>query len=197
MLFGLGTAAERIELTSEMETVARRSADTDTEHFAASLRWVALLEAGDPAYLDQFTESTAFALRVGGERMIFSARVDQSIIMTLAGRFAEAEEFLRGAIEVIAEDSRHKFTFMIDHVLWAALLHQGRFAEIPAVLARLETSGHSQTDLLRGITALQAGDLDAALRAFPDGGLDSYPRAFAPWGCASSPTRRPSRPTRH
>lgn len=180
VLFGLGTAAERIELTSEMETVARRSADTDTEHFAASLRWVALLEAGDPVYLDQFTESTAFALRVGGERMIFSARVDQSIIMTMAGRFAEAEEFLRGAIEVIAADNRHTLAFMVDHVLWAVLLHQGRFAEIPAVLARLETSGHSQADLLRGITALQAGDLDAALRSLPDDGLDSYPRAFAP-----------------
>ncbi|GAB1824131.1 ATP-binding protein [Herbidospora sp. RD11066] len=181
VLFGLGTAAERIELTSEMATVARRGGDADTEHFATSLRWVALLEAGDPAYLDQFAESTAFALRVGGERLVFSARVDQSIIMTLAGRFAEAEEFLRGAMEVVDDDSRHAFDFMADHILWAVLLHQGRFAEIPPVLARLETTGHSQTELLRGITALQAGDLDTALTALPDD-RDSYPRAFAPLG---------------
>ncbi|NAS25009.1 AAA family ATPase [Herbidospora sp. NEAU-GS84] len=182
VLFGLGTAAERIELTSEMETVARRASDPDTEHFAASLRWVALLEAGDPAYLDQFSESTAFALRIGGERMIFAARVDQSIIMTLAGRFAEAEEFLRGAMEVIAEDSRDMFGFMSDHVLWSVLLHQGRFAEIPAVLERLRSTAHNQVDLLAGITALQAGDLAGALSVLPDNGLDAYPRSFAPLG---------------
>nr|WP_083977708.1 AAA family ATPase [Herbidospora sakaeratensis] len=182
VLFGLGTAAERIELTSEMETAARRASDTETEHFAASLRWVALLEAGDPAFLHQFSESTSFALRVGGHRMIFAARVDQSIIMTLAGRFAEAEEFLRGAMEVIAEESRDKFAFMSEHIQWATLLHQGRFAEIPAVLKRLESSGHAQVDLLTGITALQAGDLATALTVLPGDGVKSYPRSFAPLG---------------
>ena len=52
-IWGPGTAREREALTVEMGEVARRSGDHQSEMFAASLRWVALVEQGDPRYLDQ------------------------------------------------------------------------------------------------------------------------------------------------
>ncbi|GAB3954696.1 hypothetical protein GCM10027614_62210 [Micromonospora vulcania] len=46
--WGLGTAAARAALTAEIRDVARRSGDRETELWSTSLRWVALLELGDP-----------------------------------------------------------------------------------------------------------------------------------------------------
>ncbi|MEV1202551.1 ATP-binding protein, partial [Microbispora rosea] len=55
-IWGLGTAPERVALTGELLTLARRTGDMEMESIAAALRWVALLEQGDPSYFDQFRE---------------------------------------------------------------------------------------------------------------------------------------------
>ncbi|MFD0469306.1 hypothetical protein ACFQ0B_14060 [Nonomuraea thailandensis] len=54
IIWGPGTAAERVALTGELIDVARRTADPDLEHFASALRWVAMIERGDPRYLGEF-----------------------------------------------------------------------------------------------------------------------------------------------
>ncbi|GIH28256.1 hypothetical protein Aph01nite_65660 [Acrocarpospora phusangensis] len=184
ILWRLGTAAERAALTAEMVENSRRLGDRDNEHFAASLRWVAMLEQGDPDYLVQFDASTTFAERDGMPRLTFAALIDQSIITTLMGRFEEAETFLEQAIDAAGDDGELYFTFMAKHLRWAFLLHQGRFNELDDLHIQLGEGGHPYPGLLEGITALHRGDVPAARRRLPEliPGEDPYPRSFMAMG---------------
>ncbi|WP_155360463.1 ATP-binding protein [Acrocarpospora macrocephala] len=177
-IWRLGTAAERTAITGELIETARRRGDHDGEHFAASLRWVSLLEQGDPSYLEQYDTSTTFAERDGMPRLTFAAFVDQSIITTLMGRFEEAETFLEQAIDAAGEEGDSFFPFMVNHLRWAFLLMQGRFDELGEVHAKLVEHGHPYPELLEGITALNQGDVSAALGLLPEivPGVDPYPR---------------------
>jgi hypothetical protein len=166
LLWGPGTAAEREALTGELAALARRSGDRATEWYAASLRWVALLEQGDPGYLDQFHRM----LRTAGadtadERFQMAATVDRSVIALLMGRFAEAEELTREAEERHGHGHRY-FAHMIGHLRWSQLLPQGRFDEAAAAAAETAAAGHPHAGLLAGVTAAERGDLDGALRHF-------------------------------
>ncbi|GAA0391720.1 LuxR family transcriptional regulator [Acrocarpospora corrugata] len=184
VVWRLGSAAERTAITEEMGEAARRRGDRDGEHFAASLRWVSLLEQGDPAYLDQYDASTTFAERQSMPRMAFAAFIDQSIITTLMGRFEEAETFLQQAIDAAGEKGEFYFTFMNNHLRWAFLLLQGRFDELAELHIRLGDDGHPYPGLLQGITSLHRGDIPAGLRMLPElvPGEDPYPRSFMPLG---------------
>lgn len=157
MVLGLGTARERVALTEELNDLAVATADRDMEWFAASMRWVALLELGDPAYLEQFRDTLA----LGGlsPRNELSARIDTTIIHTLTGRFADAGALLDGFTEEDLPDCHQ----MIGYMRWAWLLRQGRFAEIPAVLAT-EMAGFDHPELLQAITDAEQGRTEAALR---------------------------------
>src|SRR5690606_24445478 len=125
------TAGEREALTAEMITVARRRGDHETEHFAMGLRWVALLELGDPRYLEQFREFVAVVDRLGVPRYEFSAAMDRCIVATLQGRFAEAEALQRRVARRAAEHHHERhFAYYGRHLRWAILLLQGRFGEL-------------------------------------------------------------------
>lgn len=160
VIWGPGSAAERLALTEEMLAVSRRSADLENEHFATSLRWVALLELDDPRYLDQFHAFVALSERTDQPLFRFMAAIDQSIIIAFLGRFAEAEAMLDQSLEL--GENHHDFRFMEHHIRWSLLLLQGRFAELDAMHARLTTDDHLWPDLIAGITAAQRGDVEAA-----------------------------------
>ncbi|MGW5054349.1 ATP-binding protein [Actinokineospora sp. NPDC004072] len=153
----LGSAAERVRLTGELAELAAAAQDQDTEWFAASMRWVALLELGDPAYLDQFRET--IALTNLSPRNEVSARIDTIIIDTLAGRFAKAGALLDSFAGQEATGCYQMIAFM----RWLWLLRQGRFAEIPAVLAE-PMDDFDHPELLRAITDAEQGRTEAALR---------------------------------
>jgi AAA ATPase domain len=84
--WGPGRAREREALTAEMVEVARRSGDRQSEMFAASLRWVALVEQGDPRYLDQVAALIALGGRLDVPRDRMMLAIDRSVIATLQGR---------------------------------------------------------------------------------------------------------------
>ncbi|WP_367125419.1 AAA family ATPase [Streptomyces phytohabitans] len=166
LVWGPGTAVERAALTEEMITVARRASDDDAERFAVALSWVALLEQGDPRYHERFEAFVGMAVRDAGERMRMASALDRCIIATLGARFEEAEARLA---EAAAAGDGHEhdhpgFGAMTGHVLWALRLAQGRFAELGAVHAALTERGHSNPRLLAGITAVERGDMEEALR---------------------------------
>ncbi|MFB4276686.1 AAA family ATPase [Nonomuraea sp. MTCD27] len=165
IIWGPGTAGERVVLTGELIAVARRTSDADLEHFASALRWVAMIEQGDPRYLDEFHDYDARARRSERPHLAMTADVDASIIAGLAGRFAEAESLL-AAIE---PDARHEqFTFMLMHHRWSLMALQGRVDGQEQALRALRGTGHPCVPLLEGLTALHAGDLHAALRQLTD-----------------------------
>lgn len=182
-IWGPGTAEERVGLTEEMITVGRRSGDRVMEYFATSLRWVALLERGDPRYLDAFNAFVTMARRSTEPRFQFYAAVDQGVISAMRGRFAEAEDCLKqlGQIEQIGK--KHPgYQFLHLHLWWSIRLHQGRFEEVDALLASADEAEHPQPDLLVGITALQRGDHTTAVRLLTarlERG-DPCPRMFEP-----------------
>ncbi|RAY11189.1 ATPase [Actinomadura craniellae] len=160
-IWGPGTAAERMSLIDELIDVARRTGSSDMEIFAASFRWVTLLEQGDPRYLDRFDEFVDLA---GGEdpRTALSALIDRCIIATVAGRFGEAESLLAEAADDF-RDGMAYFGFMAGHLHWAILLAQGRFEEALVVTERAAEAGHPVQALLRGVTAAHRGDAAVAL----------------------------------
>ncbi|MFC6090965.1 ATP-binding protein [Saccharothrix lopnurensis] len=158
---GIADAERRLELIDELITVARRSGDHDTEQFAASMRWVALVELGDPRYLDQLHSFVALAERLGTTRFGFSAAADQSIICTLHGRYAEAEALLSRAADLGAR-VHAAFSMVYLHLRWALLLPQGRFAELEQLAEELAASTHPAVGLLLGLTALERGDVESA-----------------------------------
>ncbi|MGK5533285.1 ATP-binding protein, partial [Streptomyces sp. URMC 129] len=175
-IWGPGTAAERETLTDEMLRLARRKGDNDLEHFAASLRWVALLEQGDPRYSDQLGAFVATVERVGLPRHQLAAHIDQCIVAVLRGRFADAEEH-RARVHAMGFDHEHPQGYeQYDHHLrWTWLLAQGRFAELDALHRSLTPREYPYPELLEGITAAQKGDTGTVLRLLEAAEEERYP----------------------
>jgi hypothetical protein len=172
-IWGPGTAAERVALTSEMREVARRTGDHDTDVFAMSLTWVALLELGDPRYYDQLLEFVAEADRFDVPRYDLSTAVDRSIIAAFRGDFDRAEVLLA---EFLA----------VDHgtaeLRWALYLLRGEFDRVDELLESLTSAQHPYLDLAVGIAALERGDLDRArsVVARVRAAAGTYPRYLIP-----------------
>ncbi|MDP4510753.1 ATP-binding protein [Nonomuraea turcica] len=165
IIWGPGTAAERVALTGELVTLARRTSDPELEHFARALRWVAMIEQGDPRYLDHFHDYAAKGRRTEQPHFVMTAAIDESIIAALAGRFAEAETLLSD----VRLDTHHgHMVYMLRHHRWAMSWLQGRLEEQEEMLNELRGSSHPCPGLLEALTALQSGDVELALRHLAD-----------------------------
>ncbi|MGW9383936.1 ATP-binding protein [Streptomyces globisporus] len=181
-VWGLGSAVERLGLTDEMTVVGRRTQHHDMEMHAASMRWVALLELGDPAFLDQFLTFVRLAELTALPRFALGIAVDTSLIASLQGRFAEASTALADDALAPENNDHAVFGFMAHHLRWALELLQGHFAEAEEVLAELPASGYPHPGLLEAITAVEQGDATPALRLIAEHAdrAAPYPRAFMP-----------------
>ncbi|MFF0568219.1 ATP-binding protein [Streptomyces sp. NPDC004041] len=181
-VWGLGSAAERLGLTDEMTVVGRRTQHHDMELHAASMRWVALLELGDPAFLDQFRTFAGLAELTALPRFALGVAVDTSLIAALQGRFAEATTALADDALDPENNDHPAFGFMGHHLRWALHLLQGDFAEAEKVLAELPASGYPCPGLLEAVTAVEQGDATPALRLIAEHAdrAAPYPRAFMP-----------------
>ncbi|MEU7758167.1 MULTISPECIES: AAA family ATPase [Micromonospora] len=178
--WGLGTAQERAVVTAEIREVARRSGDRETELWATALRWVALLELGDPGYRQELTAFVTGARRDDVARQRVAAIADTAIIAAFQGDLAAAEAGFAEA-ESYREPGHSDHAFMTHHMRWSILLLYGRLAEAEAVLDRVGT-GHPQAELLRAITAAERGDAATVLRltAAIEAAGTAYPRSVSP-----------------
>ncbi|MBQ1021743.1 AAA family ATPase [Micromonospora sp. D93] len=179
--WGLGTAATRAALTAEIRDVARRTGDRETELWATSLRWVALLELGDPRFAEEFTTFVDAERHGGFARHRMAAAVDSGIIAAFRGDFAMADE--RFAVLSDDADPNHaEFGFMGHHLHWSRLLLQGRIAEAAALVDGLAPIDYPYRELLRAITAAERGDGETAVRltAGIEAAATRYPRPVSP-----------------
>ncbi|WP_433652561.1 ATP-binding protein [Micromonospora zamorensis] len=179
--WGLGTAAARAALTAEIRDVARRTGDRETELWATSLRWVALLELGDPHFNEEFTTFVSAERHGDATRHRIAATIDSGIIAALRGDFAEADA--RFAVLGDFSDPGHaEFGFMGHHLRWSRALLQGRFAEADTLLDALAPIDYPYQELLRAITAAERGDGQTAVRL--TAGIEAanirYPRPVSP-----------------
>ncbi|WP_442930203.1 ATP-binding protein [Micromonospora sp. LH3U1] len=179
--WGLGTAAARAALTAEIRDVARRTSDRETELWATSLRWVALLELGDPGFIEEFTTFVNADRQGDLTRHQISATVDSGIIAAFRGDFDEADERFTSLTDV-ADPSHAEFGFMGHHLRWSRLLLQGRFTEVDTLLDGLTPVDYPYHELLRAITAAERGDDATAIRL--TAGIEAanirYPRPVSP-----------------
>ncbi|MGC5532992.1 ATP-binding protein [Streptomyces sp. SR-10] len=181
-VWGLGSAMERLGLTDEMTVVGRRTQHQDMELHATSMRWVALLELGDPAFIDQFRAFVRLAELTELPRFALGIAVDTSLIGALQGRFAEASTALEDDALDPESNDHVAFGFMGHHLRWALHLLQGHFAEAEEVLGVLPGAGYPYPGLLEAVTAVEQGDATPALRLIAEQSdrAAPYPRAFMP-----------------
>ncbi|MEV1006448.1 AAA family ATPase [Streptomyces sp. NPDC049881] len=170
-IWGPGTAAERVAITEEMTAVARRTDNLDLEHFGMSLRWVALLETGDPAYAAQLADFVRFARRRNVPRFVLGADVDECAIAIFQGRFDDAEKLRRRVLEggsFVGSAGGQESDYMrgyLEHLRWSLLLARGAYDELDALHAAAGRDWpHPCPDLLEGITAAARGDVRTAVR---------------------------------
>ncbi|MFD6260513.1 ATP-binding protein [Micromonospora chalcea] len=178
--WGLGTAEERALVTAEIREVARRGDDRETELWATALRWVALLELGDPGYRQELAAFVAGARQGEVPRQRMAATMDSGIIAAFRGDLATAEECF-AEVESHPEPEHSDHAFMTYHIRWSVLLLYGWVAEAEALLDKVG-AGHPQAELLRAITAAERGDTDAVLglTAGIEAAGATYPRSVSP-----------------
>ena len=181
-MLGLGTADEREALTVELADIGRRSGDRSAVAFATSFRWVALLERGDPRFVDLFHEFIALT-RDDPALWNSMSVVDRIIVYTLWGRFEEAASLLDGLGTIDDEAVRHEFGYMATHLRWALDMLRGAYDETCSAKRSPREQGHPYALLLEGITAVERGDTGGALRVLEtieDTRLLPYPRVAEP-----------------
>ncbi|TNY36707.1 ATP-binding protein [Thermomonospora catenispora] len=179
LIWGPGTAAERMRLIGEIERVARRgqsrpgASGHDSAWFAVALRWTALLELGDPGYLGAHETSLALAEQGGLPYEKAAALADRGIIAAFHGRFAEAADLLTEAARFGGEGNTHMHDVLF-HLHWALLALQGRLEEDPLGKPPPPNSVHAR--LIESLTALYRDDAGTALRH------QNLPRGLSPSG---------------
>ncbi|TDV53812.1 ATP-binding protein [Actinophytocola oryzae] len=158
-LWGMGHAAQRLALTDELATIARRTGDREMEQYAVSLGWVATFELNDPSYHERFRAFLALVAEPPRTQVSDMCHIDRNIIATLHGRFDEAAAHLATAREGELPDG---FSHVDHHLEWAMWLLQGRFEDLGDVRARATEVKHPLPTLLEGITAACRGEAATA-----------------------------------
>ncbi|MEU3766808.1 AAA family ATPase [Amycolatopsis keratiniphila] len=163
-IWGPGSAAERERLTDELVLVGRRTSNPELEHYAASFKWVALLEQGDPRYFEQYQEFLALAATGRAPSSQLASRIDQSIIATLQGRFSEAEALIQQVVSCHAGDEHPHFGDLNQLQQWARWCLEGRFDELAGLHREISRGGYAYGRMLEAITAAQREDVGEAVR---------------------------------
>ncbi|MFC8829750.1 AAA family ATPase [Streptomyces sp. NPDC057137] len=179
-IWGLGTSDERLALTAEMSAVARRTQNLDMEVHASAMRWVTLLELGDPLYLSQLRTYTAVAERAGKRRYELGKTVDLGIVAGLTGDFQQAEKWYADTIEVAREQT--PYDYLAAHLRWSLHMIQGHFEQADAITPTLDGVDYPLPVLLDGIAAIERGETARALRLLREVAdrPEPVPRIFAP-----------------
>jgi tetratricopeptide (TPR) repeat protein len=181
-LWGVGHAAERLALTDELVSVARRSGDAETEQWANSLGWVAAIEQGDPGYVSRFNAFVRLAETSPQPSLADFSDIDQSIIAAMRGRFAESAAFLTKGLASFEESGHQHLEYTRHHLWWAFHTLQGDFDALDALHQHVHEARYPYSELLAGITAAGRGDADTAARclAVADGRAKPVGPTFQP-----------------
>ena len=177
-MWGQGHAADRLKLTDELASVAKRIGDPEMEHYATSLGWVSSLELGDPRYYQRFREFVAVSAREEAPNMAAGSYMDQSIIAAFRGEFEHAEHMLEKCLAASPQEHPH-VQYMLHHLRWAQLSLQGRYEELAALREARLADGidYPNPALIEGITAAQRGDVSTAVRCRDELATQSTPMA--------------------
>ncbi|PRY61838.1 ATP-binding protein [Glycomyces artemisiae] len=156
--WGPGTAAQRQEIVEELAEITRRTGDEEMRLLSSSLRWVVLLEQGDPAFLAQLAEFRALADAAETDHWRGGSSVDQAIIDMFQGRFDAAQARIDEAAALM--DGERPHLDLVDHLRWELQLARGEAPDVSDV--HRSHFGGQYADLLSGISALRRGEIGRA-----------------------------------
>ncbi|WP_086829097.1 AAA family ATPase [Allokutzneria sp. NRRL B-24872] len=155
--WGIGTAGERVAITEELISLARRAGDRELELQALSWRIGALLENGDPRYRAEHHRYVAEAERTGLPFFRNDAQLNRTMLATLSGDFAEARDCADRAREIGGQPHLDRDDVRLLQ-RWAIELRAGREEPADALAEQLRDRGASYSVLLKGITAARRGE---------------------------------------
>lgn len=162
-----GTAAERLEILDELAALASTHGLQELEGLAAFLRFVALLERGDPAVQDAFARFRTLTDRTRLPRHRYLVESRSACLALLTGDLDRAAGLIDDARDLGARYGEVDRTFAWRDQAWA--LHSLRGDHDAALeVARTAVPGHSFTVLLEGLTAAAIGDGDRAFSRIDD-----------------------------
>ncbi|WP_159029820.1 ATP-binding protein [Streptomyces marincola] len=168
------TTAERRALSEELLGVARRRGDLTLELQAAGRRLGALLEVGDPRFLDEHRAFAARAEQSGAPRDRDEAWLSRCAVATLTGRFEDAEEII-GNARAGGEQVSFDRASLWRHQAWALSLARGGSGPEAGGGSGFESGGRGDRNpgaergdagagLAAALTAVQRGDVNRAVR---------------------------------
>jgi hypothetical protein len=174
-----GTAVERLELLDELAALAREHGMRELEGLAAFLRFVALLERGDPAAHDAFAGFRALTERTRLPRHRYLAESREACLALLTGDFDRAAGLVDSARDLGARFGEVDRTPVWRDQTWALHTLRGEY-DAALEVARTAVPGSPFTALLEGLTAAVSGDADRALSRLDevDRLLAGLPRRF-------------------
>ncbi|MFF0724928.1 ATP-binding protein [Streptomyces sp. NPDC004134] len=168
-IWGLGTAAERLALTEELITLAERAGNPAGRHMAVAMRWVALLELGDPRFAHTYRGYVEAAERSEVPSIRHTLVIDQSLVEALRGDFDAAERHIAQVVEMGRDNEHEHWIELLDHHWWTIRMLQGRYAEAAEAAGRLTAAGHGFPAGLQALAELRRGDPEPALRLVAEG----------------------------
>ena len=168
VVWGPGTASERLELAGEIVALAERVAQKERLAEGVLLRASALLELGSPAFRTEFERYLRLAVELRQPRYDYLALTRRASLALLDGRIGEAELLIEEAQVLgrrIAEpDSDNVFTSQTLAALWA----RGERSELLDFADRAVAAWVGVPTLSHAVSAacrVRAGDIDGARRA--------------------------------
>ncbi len=171
-IWGLGTAAERVALTEELITLAERAGNPAGRHMAVAMRWVALLELGDPRFLETYRGYVTAAEQSDLPTISQTLAMDESLIEALRGDFEAAERHLEHVMRLSRDTEHEHWIEMLDHHRWTMRMLQGRYEEAAEAASRVTVAGHGFAAVLLALTDLRRGDPEPARRLLAEGPTD-------------------------
>ncbi|GAA2292028.1 hypothetical protein GCM10009853_054810 [Glycomyces scopariae] len=159
--WGPGTAAHRQRVVEELADITRRTGDEEMRLLASSLRWVVLLEQGDPAFLAQLAEFCALADVADAGHWVGGSNVDRAIVDIVQGRYDSAEARIDEAARLMDGERAH--LDLVGHLRWELTIARG---ELPSTDESLPhgSYGANHAELLTGLVALRRGETGRARR---------------------------------
>ena len=184
VIWGPGTAAERLQLAGEVIELAAGAGDADLVVEARLLRVSDFLELGDPAYRIAMAEFLAAAESLRQPRLRYLALSRRATLAIIAGELAEAERLMEEAAALASEIGEPDRIGVEFEQRWELRSIQGRRADLER---DLDVSGllGQESIQARGMHALaliELGELDEAAavsRPLLDLRPDGLPRDYA------------------
>jgi tetratricopeptide (TPR) repeat protein len=171
VIWGPGTAGERLALTKEIADLAARRGDRELQVECRLLRVADLLELADPAAHQELAEFIGAAEALRQPRLRYAALARRAMRGLLTGRFGEVERLLAEAVALggqIGEPDVRQVEFA---QLWDLRSAQGRRRELMETLGSRLPPDSPITICCAAMAALEAGrreQAEAVVRELPD-----------------------------